>query len=352
MDFPPSPSSPHLPVNNGVSLLMRQVTLALVPGALAMYWFFGWGVLIHLLLSTVTAVAAEAAMLYLRGKPVRETLADGSAVITGLLLALSLPPLAPWWIPVIGALFAIVVAKQLYGGLGYNPFNPAMVGFVVLIISFPLQMTLWPPVRGVGEGLLSLTDTLSMIFAETPPPGMTLDAITMATSLDAAKTGFSLFDTWSEITAGPAFGHVGGRGWEWINFWYLAGGLWLLRRGAIQWHIPVAMLGALFVLSNPFFAADSDSFASPVFHLFSGATMLGAFFIATDPVSAATTPKGRLWFGAGIGVLVYIIRTWGGYPDGVAFAVLLMNMAVPTIDYYTRPRVFGHGKSGEGPDEL
>ncbi len=341
MDFP-TYSSPHLPLNQQVSTIMRDVILALLPGAACMAWFFGWGVIVNLLVAGSTAVAAEAAMLKLRGRPVAATLADHSALLTGLLLGLCLAPLASWWIPVIGALTAIVVAKQLYGGLGYNPFNPAMVGYVVLILSFPFQMTLWPAPHGLEHASLSLADTLSLIFTGAPPAGLTLDAITMATPLDSVKTGFSVFDTWSEITAGPLFGLIGGRGWEWINLAYLAGGLWLIRRRVIQWHIPAAVIGSLFVLSNPFFAADSDGYASPVFHLLSGATMLGAFFIATDPVSAATTPKGRLWYGAGIGTLVYIIRTWGGYPDGFAFAVLLMNMAAPTIDYYTRPRVFGH----------
>lgn len=338
-------SSPHLPVSNQVSLMMRDVILALVPGILCMLWFYGWGVFFNLLLATGTALAAEAAILKLRHKAVVETLYDGSALVTGLLLALSLPPLAPWWIAVIGSLFAIVIAKHLYGGLGYNPFNPAMVGFVVLIISFPLQMTFWPAPRGLEQGMISLLDTLQIIFNNAPPAGHTIDSITMATPLDTVKTGFGLFDTWSEITSSPAFGALGGKGWQWINLAYLAGGIWLLRRGVIQWQIPVAVLAGLFIMANPFFAADSDSFASPIFHLFSGATMLGAFFIATDPVSAATTPKGRLYYGAGIGVLTYIIRTWGGYPDAIAFSVLLMNMAVPTIDYYTRPRVFGHQDS-------
>ena len=338
-------SSPHLPVTNQVSLMMRDVILALVPGILCMLWFFGWGVLFNLLLASITSLAAEAAILKLRQKPVVSTLYDGSALVTGLLLALALPPLAPWWIPVIGSLFAIIVAKHLYGGLGYNPFNPAMVGFVVLIISFPLQMTFWPAPRGLEAGMLSFGDTLQMVIAGLPPVGHTLDSITMATPLDAVKTGFSLFDTWSEIIDDPLFGTLGGIGWQWINICYLAGGIWLLRRGVIQWHIPVAVLGALFIMANPFFAADSDSFANPIFHMFSGATMLGAFFIATDPVSAATTPRGRLYYGMGIGLLIYIIRTWGGYPDAVAFSVLLMNMAVPTIDYYTRPRVFGHEDS-------
>lgn len=344
MEFP-TYSSPHLPLHQQVSTIMRDVILALIPGAVCMAWFFGWGVLFNLALAATTAMGAEAVMLKLRGRAVAATLADHSALLTGLLLGLCLPPFAPWWIPVIGSLAAIVVAKHLYGGLGYNPFNPAMVGYVVLIVSFPFQMTLWPPPRGIEHEWLSLVETLALVFGGATPADTTLDAITMATPLDSVKTGFGVFDTWSEIAAGPVFGLIAGKGWEWINLAYLAGGVWLIRRRVIQWQIPVAVLAALFVLSNPFFAADSDGFASPLFHMLSGATMLGAFFIATDPVSAATTPKGRLWYGAGIGTLVYIIRTWGGYPDGFAFAVLLMNMAAPTIDYYTRPRVFGHRDS-------
>jgi electron transport complex protein RnfD len=346
MEFP-TQSSPYLPATNDVSRLMVQVMLALVPGALCLFWFFGWGVLINLAVATATAVVAEAGALKLRGRTVLPILSDGSAVLTGLLLGLALPPLAPWWIPFIGAAFAIVVAKQLYGGLGYNPFNPAMVGYVVLIISFPLQMTLWSAPHGSDGEMLSLVDTLGLVFGQLPPAGATLDAVTMATPLDSYKTQIGQNLTWSEIVSGPLFGRFAGYGWEWINFAFLLGGLWLWQRRAIRWHIPLAMLTGLFVAALLFYIADADSFASPLFHLFSGATMLGAFFIATDPVSAATTPRGRLYYGAGIGVLVYMIRTWGGYPDGVAFAVLLMNMAAPTIDYYTQPRVFGHKDPSE-----
>jgi len=346
MEFP-TQSSPYLPATNDVSRLMVQVMLALVPGALCLFWFFGWGVLINLAVATATAVVAEAGALKLRGRTVLPILSDGSAVLTGLLLGLALPPLAPWWIPFIGAAFAIVVAKQLYGGLGYNPFNPAMVGYVVLIISFPLQMTLWSAPHGSDGEMLSLVDTLGLVFGQLPPAGATLDAVTMATPLDSYKTQIGQNLTWSEIVSGPLFGRFAGYGWEWINFAFLLGGLWLWQRRAIRWHIPLAMLTGLFVAALLFYIADADSFASPLFHLFSGATMLGAFFIATDPVSAATTPRGRLYYGAGIGVLVYLIRTWGGYPDGVAFAVLLMNMAAPTIDYYTQPRVFGHKDPSE-----
>ncbi|BAZ93368.1 electron transport complex subunit D [Thiohalobacter sp. COW1] len=334
-------SSPHLSGPAHVGRLMRGVMLAAVPGLLMAWWFFGWGVLINLVLALATCIGAEAAVLRLRRRPVRATLADGSAALTALLLALTLPPFAPWWIPVIGGLFAIVIAKQLYGGLGYNPFNPAMVGYVVLLISFPREMTLWAPPQALAEVQLSLVDTLAWSLLGSLPANVSVDAISMATPLDTIKTQLGLGLTLTEIQAGPRFGDIGGYGWEWVNLGFLLGGGWLLYRGTIQWQIPAGVLGGLFVMALLFYAVDSDTYASPLFHLFSGAAMLGAFFIATDPVSASTTPRGRLLYGAGIGILIYIIRAWGGYPDGVAFAVLLMNMAVPTIDYYTQPRVYG-----------
>lgn len=347
MQFPTF-SSPHLPGTASVARVMREVLLALVPGMLCAWWFFGWGVIVNVLLAVLTCTAAEALMLALRSRPVGATLADGSAVLTGALLALALPPLAPWWIPVIGGLFAIVVAKQLYGGLGYNPFNPAMIGYVALLISFPREMTLWSAPAGVGAAGLGLAETLAWSFGGSLPDGTGLDALTMATPLDSVKTSIGLGLTVHEITAGPLFGGYAGIGWEWINFACLVGGLYLIYRRAIAWQIPVGMLGALFVIALLFHGSDTDAFPSPLFHLFSGAAMLGAFFIATDPVTASTTPRGRLIYGAGIGVLTYVIRTWGGYPDGVAFAVVLMNMAAPTIDYYTRPRVFGETRGRKG----
>jgi electron transport complex protein RnfD len=222
-----------------------------------------------------------------------------------------------------------------------------MAGYVVLIVSFPLQMTLWPAPRGIGGEMLSFVDTLRLVFTELPPGGATLDAVSMATPLDAYKTEIGQNLTWNEIVSGPLFGKLAGYGWEWVNLSFLIGGLWLWQRRTIRWQIPLAMLAALFLTALLFYIADTDRYASPLFHLFSGATMLGAFFIATDPVSAATTQRGRLYFGAGIGILVYVIRTWGGYPDGVAFAVLLMNMAAPTIDHYSQPRVFGHKDAAE-----
>ena len=333
-------SSPHLPATGNVPAMMQRVLLALLPGIACATWFFGWGILINILLASVTALGAEAVMLRIRGRQAVVTLLDGSALVTGVLLALALPPLTPWWIPVIGSLFGIVVAKQLYGGLGYNPFNPAMAGYVVLLISFPLELTLWPP-AGAWPSLL---DTLALVFASSLPAGTSLDALTMATPMDGIKTRLGLNETVSEIRASDMFGILGGHGWEWINACFLLGGLALLKLRVIQWHIPVSLLGSLFTVALVFYLLNPDHYTPPDFQLFSGGAMLAAFFIATDPVSASTTPRGRLLFGAGIGLLIYIIRTWGGYPDGIAFAVLLMNMAAPVIDHYTQPRVFGHDK--------
>jgi len=334
-------SSPHIHGGNAVPAVMRDVLLALAPGAALMIGYFGWGVFFNLLIAGLTATGAEALVMKLRGREAGSVLADHSALVTAALLALALPPLVSWWVPFLGALFAIVLAKHLYGGLGYNPFNPAMVGFVILLIAFPREMTLWTPPAGLEHTRLSFTETAACIFTHRLPEGLDFDAVTMATPLDKVKTDLGTGKTLAEILRAPAFGSLAGVGWEWVNLAYLLGGLWLLRRRRIAWQIPAGMLGSLFLLALLFYGYDSDNFASPLFHLLSGAAMLGAFFIATDPVTAATTPRGRLWYGAGIGAIVYVIRTWGGYPDGVAFAVLLMNMAAPTIDHYTQPRVYG-----------
>jgi electron transport complex protein RnfD len=340
-------SSPHLSGTQSVTRTMGLVLLALVPGTLAMSWYFGWGVLINLAIAGTTAVIAEAAMLALRGRAVGPTLADLSALVTAWLLALALPPLLPWWQTVLGTLFAIVIAKHLYGGIGFNPFNPAMAGYVLLLVSFPVTMTRWLPPEVVSGSLPSFADSLHIIFSGTPPAGETWDSLSGATPLDQMRTELARNLMISEIQQSPLWGRFGGLGWEWVANWFLLGGLFLLWRRVISWRIPVAMLGALVLASGLFWAIDAETHPFPGFHLFSGAAILGAFFIATDPVSAATTPRGQLVYGALIGLLVFIIRTWGGYPDAVAFSVLLMNMAAPTIDYYTQPRVFGQRGRGE-----
>lgn len=320
---------------------MLLVMLALIPGMIAHIYFFGWGLLINLIIAINVAIASEVFMLKLRQRPILPFLADGSAVLTAMLLAISLPSMAPWWLVSIGTAFAIIVAKQLYGGLGYNPFNPAMVGYAMLLIAFPREMTTWLP---AGETALSFSELLEYSLFEILPPNQTIDTISMATPLDTVKTQTGLSLPLSEIYQQYPFtvGMLGGQGWEWVNIMFLVGGIALIAKRVISWHIPVAFIGSLFICSLLYQLTDPSAHASPLFHLFSGATMLGAFFIATDPVTAATTVRGKLVFGAGIGIFIFVIRTWGGYPDAVAFAVLLMNMAVPTIDYYTQPRVFGH----------
>ncbi len=334
--------SPILPASN-VTQVMLQVIYALIPGIAAYIWYFGWGILINIVFATVVALVSEAAMLALRGRALKPFLTDASAVVTAFLLALALPPLAPWWMTLIGAGFAISIAKQLYGGLGYNPFNPAMIGYVVLLISFPREMTVWLAPESLSGHSLNLLESAQVIFTGRLPPGMVMDAISAATPLDAMKTQLGLHHAASEIyRTSPVFGGLGGKGWEIINGLFLLGGLWLIYRRIITWHIPTAMLLSLALLAGIFYLINQDVYPSPLFHIFSGAALLGAFFIATDPVTASTTPRGRLIYGAGIGLFTYVIRTWGGYPDAVAFAVLLMNIGAPMIDYYTQPRVFGH----------
>ena len=262
---------------------------------------------------------------------------DGSAIVTGWLIALAFPPLAPWWLVVVGCLFAIIVAKHLYGGLGQNPFNPAMIAFAVCIVSFPALMSQWPPV----DLKASFGDQLALVIGIAPR----LDAMSGATPLDALKTALKLGEGSATVSSvmshAGTFGHFAGRGWEWVGAAYLLGGLWLWQRKIISWHAPLGFLAGIALLASALWVLNTEQFANPLFHLFSGGTMLGAFFIVTDPVSGCTTPKGKLIFGLSAGLLAYIIRVFGGYPDGVAFAVLLMNLCVPLIDLYTQPPIFG-----------
>jgi len=327
--------------------MMTKVIIALIPGTAAAVFFFGWGILFNLVISSIVCLGSEALILKMRGRPVAETLLDGSALVTACLLALALPPLVPWWLTGIAAFFAIVIAKHLYGGLGFNPFNPAMVGYIVVLISFPREMTLWTPPLGIAGGWPSLTETIQLIFGSNlAPDGDALDSITMATPIDTIKAQIRLEhdieSTRNHPVYGQLFGLLSGVGWEWINVFFLAGGYWLVRQKVADWRIPAAMLLSLFIISNFMSVYDYATYSSSLFHLFSGGTMLCAFFIATDPVTACTTPRGRWIYGACIGALIYIIRTWGGYPDGIAFAVVLMNIAAPLIDYYTQPVTYGN----------
>jgi electron transport complex protein RnfD len=331
--------APHIPPTTSVAGVMLQVLLALVPGVLAYTWFFGPGVLIQITLATVFALLFEGLMLRLRGRPLKPFINDYSAVVTAVLFALCIPPLAPWWISCIAMLFAIVFAKHLYGGLGQNIFNPAMVAYVVVLISFPQVMTAWLPPVALAEHHLGLSESLIAIFTGQVAGGW--DAVTQATPLDILKNGVEAGRMVPEIRSAPIFGDYGGMGWEWIANWFAVGGLYLLYKRVISWQVPVAVIGSAILLSLPFWLVDPDSNPLPLQHVFSGAIILAAFFIATDPVSGCVSNRGRLIFGAGVAIITLVIRRWGGYPDGVAFAVLLMNMAAPLIDRYTRPRMYG-----------
>ena len=316
-------------VDERLQQAMKLVLLAVLPGVLAAFWLYGWGVLINLVLAAAAALAVEAAVVQWRKQPLRPTLSDGSALVSATLLALALPPYCPWWLPLSATAFAMIFGKHLYGGVGSNPFNPAMLGFALVLVAFPQPMTHWPSPHG-----MDLLSGLQQVFGVGQAP----DAWVQATALDSLRVNKSL--TMDELFAGnPAFGHYGGRGVEWVNLAFLAGGMFLLQRRVISWHAPVGMLASLFVISLLCWnGSGSDSHGSPLFHLLSGATMLGAFFIITEPVSGARSPGAKLLFGVGVGLLTYLIRTWGGYPDGIAFAVLMMNLCVPALERFVAAR--------------
>jgi len=324
--------------------MMRQVLYALAPAAGAWTFFFGPGLLVNALVATVAALLTEALALRLRGSDLRLYATDGSAVVTAVLLAFCLPPLTPWWVTAAAAAFGIGVAKHLYGGLGFNVFNPAMAGYAVVLVAFPGHLDGWlPPALGdLDYRAPGLGDVLHFTAFGTLPPGLDMDAVTRATPLAEVRGGLAQMRTLREITASPVFGDFGGRGWEWVGNFIALGGAWLLYRGVIHWQAPAAMLGALAVAALVPWLGDPETHASPLFHLYGGGALLGAFFVATDPVSSSTTDRGRLVYGAGIGLLTFAARAWGDHPDGVAFAVLAMNALVPLIDRVTRPRIHGH----------
>ncbi len=342
-------NSPYLLKPASVQSVMLRVLAALLPAIGIYVWCFGAAILLQIALASAAALASEAAMLALRKKPVGLFLADGSALVTAWLIALTYPPIGPWWLVVLGTVFAIVIVKHLYGGLGQNPFNPAMAAFALMIVCYPQLMSQWPG-AGAFQGFTDFAAQLALIFGERQ-----LDAVTLATPLDALRTalhsGEGQTTVASVFSGGASFGHLGGKGWEWVSCGYLLGGLYLLQQRLITWHLPLAFLATLALCASVAHAINPAQHAGMLFHLVSGGSMIGAFFIVTDPVSGATTPRGKLLFAAGIGLLTWVIRSFGAYPDGIAFAVLLMNIAVPLIDMGTQPPVFGHksGKKKETP---
>ena len=343
-------AGPHAHSPNSVGRTMGQVMLALLPATLLGLYLFGWPAIFLFLVTTLAAVAAEAVCLVVAGRPVRATLLDGSALLSGWLLAMTLPPWAPWWIGVVGAVLAIVVAKQIFGGIGQNLFNPAMVARVALLISFPVEMTSFlAPTPLLDPAAPGLVDGLAVTFGA----AQHVDAVTSASILGHVRTSLTGGETLSQAFDGHyqplslLWGNVPGSMGETSALLVLLGGAWLLFKRIITWHIPASMLATLALAATLMHLIAPERYPDALYHLLSGAALLGAFFIATDLVTSPVTPRGQLIFGAGCGLLVYVIRTWTSYPEGVAFAVMLMNACTPLIDHYVKPRIYGRDRHGE-----
>ncbi len=314
-------SSPHIHDGQTTSGIMRLVIFALLPAALFSVYIFGISSLRVIIISICSALLFELVALRIMKRPVN--VRDGSALLTGLLLALNLPPGSPWWLVVTGTFFAIVVAKQFFGGLGYNPFNPALIGRVVLVISFPVQMTKWIAPSKWGADAVTTATPLGRI----------------AESLEAL--GHIEMEFGREEILNLLVGNRGGCLGEVSIILLLAGGLYLIVKKVISWHIPVTFIGSVWAMTGIFHLIDPAHYANPTFHVLTGGLFLGAIFMATDYVTSPMTPLGKIIFGAGCGVITVLIRLFGVYPEGVSFAILLMNAATPLIDRYTKQKVFG-----------
>lgn len=334
---------------SSVQKVMLSVCLALTPATLFGLYQFGWPAIILWTITCASAIGTELLCLYWLGQPLRRAF-DGTALLTGWLLALSLPPTAPWWIGVGGSVFAIAVGKQIYGGVGQNIFNPAMLARVALLIAFPLQMTSWALPQPLGsETAPGFVDALAIIFAGVP----LADGMTGATALGGLKTDMTLGHeaaAWldAHFALVPALlGTTAGSLGETSELLILLGGAWLLLRRIIHWEIPLSMLLVTLVMAGVTHHMTPERYPAGLYHLSSGGLLLGALFIATDPVTSPVSRAGRLVFGIGCGFMVFVIRTWGGFPEAVAFAVLFMNGLTPLIDRYLRPRAYGRNLRGE-----
>lgn len=307
--------------------IMLVVILALLPGTFAYAYFISPGVVLNVVVAVVAAVILEAFAVRLRKQSGLQIIQDGSIALAAFLLALAVPPTLPFWQLIVGVLIMVMLGKHVYGGIGHNPFNPAMVGYAALMVSFPQNMTLWlAPGEYPVAGIVELTQLKLRIAPVLNEATVAWDGITRATPLEHIRSQRIQSLDVSPIEIKQRFLQSG---WLPINLAFLLGGLFLLIKKVIRWHIPVSVIGSFMLLS--FLFAGSSL---PLHHiLFSGALILGAFFIATDPVTTASSNRGRLIFGAGVGTLTFIIREFGGYPEGIAFAVLLMNLCVPLIDH-------------------
>ena len=311
--------SPHIHSGDSISKNMYGVLIALVPAFLVSLYFFGLGALIVTLISVASCVLCEFIIQKYLLKKV-PTLWDGSAILTGVLLAFNLPSNLPVWIIILGAIVAIGVAKMSFGGLGNNPFNPALVGRVFLLISFPVQMTSWP--------------------VPTPFNTAYMDAVTGATPLAMIKGHFGQLPSTIDFLIGNMAGSLG----EVSAIALLIGLIYMLIRKIITWQIPVSIITTVFIFTGILYLVNPETYASPIIHLLSGGLLLGAIFMATDYVTSPMTTRGMLIYGIGIGVITVVIRVFGAYPEGVSFAILIMNAFTPLINAYIKPKRFGGGK--------
>ena len=344
-------ASPHAHGGNSVSATMFRVKMALVPATLFSFWLFGWPSFFLWAMTILSCLCFEALSLRLMGsRRIKATLLDGTALVTGWLLALSLPPWAPWWVAVLGGFIAIVIGKQVFGGIGQNVFNPAMVARVALLVSFPLPLTQWVtplPLSTVAGP--DFVHGLRQFLTSVPLPDAMVSASVLGYSKTELSRGIDLLHSLSGASA-PALSWIGERSGslgESASLLILGGGLYLLARGIITWHTPFAVLAGLAIPAAIGHQVDPAHYLSATAHLLSGAALLGAFFIATDYVTSPNTGSGQIVFGLGIGLLTWVIRTYGGYPEGMAFAVLLMNALTPVIDRLIKPRILGRDRKGK-----
>ena len=307
-------SSPHLYTRDSVPKIMWTVVITLIPAVAMAFYYFGTPAIIMIVACIIAAIISEVIMNKIKGESI--TLGDGSAAITGLLLALTLPPSFPVSGGILGSVFAIVFGKQVFGGLGYNIFNPALLGRAFLQASFPVAMTTW-------------TYPQTAKYAA-------VDVVTTATPLGLYK-----FEKILTNIGDLLIGNIGGCLGETSALAVLLGGIFLLIKKYADWRIPFSYLATVFIIAGIFWLVDPASYADPLFHLFAGGLMLGAFYMATDMVSSPITPLGAWIFGSGAGVFLMVIRLFGGVPEGVMYSILLMNAFTPIINRYTRPRFFG-----------
>ena len=344
-------SGPHTHAPVSIQKIMFTVMLALTPATVYGLYLYGWPALNLFVITIVSAMLVEAVCLYIGRRSVKQSLSDGTGILTAWLVALTLPPWAPWWIAVVASFCAILLGKQVFGGVGQNVFNPAMLARVIILISFPVQMTTWvdpqPMFSAQDQGFIAgLNVTFNNASVDwdsvstASPLGHLKTELTMNRSVESIMTETpSWFDSFTGVTAGSTG--------ESSAVLILLGGLLLLLKRIISWHAPVAMLATVALAATLFHQANPEHYAPPQFHLLNGALILAAFFIITDPVTSPNTAKGQIVFGIGCGLLVFIIRTWGSYPEAVGFAVLLMNCFTPLIDHYLRPRIYGRTRTGQ-----